>query len=87
MSLTVELTYEMAKLLGTPRFEVEGARTVQDVLAAVRARFQDQGEAFDRMARSAAVALNGVLVSHRHGRATKVQDGDRLGFVKVASGG
>jgi len=87
MSLTVELTYDMAKLLGTPRFEVEGARTVQEVLVAARARFQDQGEAFDRMARSAAVALNGVLVSHRRGPATRVEDGDRVGFVKVASGG
>ena len=87
MSLTVELTYDMAKLLGTQHFEIEGARTIEDVLMAARSRFQDQGEAFDRMAKVAAVALNGVLVSHRQGRATKVQDGDRVGFVKVASGG
>ena len=84
MTITVELTYEMSRLLGIRRFEVEGPQTVQEILRLTRERFGDQAEAFDREARTSVLAVNGVLVNHRKGT---VAPGDRVGFVKTASGG
>ena len=83
----VELTYEMSKELGVPRFDVEGARTVADVVAAARERFGERAETFARLTRVASVAVNGVLVSHRRGMKTALQPGDRVAFVKAAAGG
>ena len=87
MSIRVELTYDMAALLGARHLDLEAARTVQEVLRLTRTRFGDQAEAFDKLTRTAALAVNGVLVSHGRGLKTPVADGDRVGFVKVASGG
>lgn len=86
MSVRVEVTYEMAKALGTERFEVEAA-TVADAVAAARERFADTSVDFDELARRAAVAVNGVLVRHRHRLGTRLADGDTLTFVKAAAGG
>lgn len=86
--ITVELTYDMAKALGgVRRFTVEDARTVADVVAQTRARFGEQGEAFAQLTRVAAVAVNGVLASHRKGMHTQLVDGDTVTFVKAAAGG
>ena len=87
MTVTVELTYDMGKELGESRFELEGVRTVADVLRAARARFGDDAASFERLSSRAAVAVNGVLTSHRRGRKTKLADGDVVTFVKAAAGG
>jgi sulfur carrier protein ThiS len=86
MSITVELTYDMAKFLGSRAFQVQAPATVAGVLQDARGRFGDQGATFDRMAGVAAIAVNGVLVAHRHEGVT-LADGDLVTFVKTASGG
>ena len=87
MSITVELTYDMSKALGTRRFEVEGAATVADVVRLARERFGEQAAGFDRLSRMAAVSVNGVLVTHGRGLRTAVADGDLVMFVKASAGG
>jgi len=87
MSVTVELTYDMSKALGVPRFEVDGARTVADVVRMARDRFGEAGGDFEMLTRVAAVAVNGVLINHRKGMKTHVADGDVVVFVKAAAGG
>lgn len=88
MAITVELTYDMAKALGgVRRFEVADARTVADVVRLTRERFGEQGEAFAKLTRVAAVAVNGVLSNHRRGMSTPVVDGDTVTFLKAAAGG
>lgn len=86
--ITVEVTYDMAKALGgVRRFEVAEARTVADVVRLTRERFGAQGEAFAKLSRVAAVAVNGVLANHRKGMQTPLADGDTVTFVKAAAGG
>ena len=87
MSITVELTYDMSKALGTQRFEVEEARTVQDIVQIARVRFSERGADFEKLSRLAAVAVNGVLVSYRKGMKTPLADGDTVVFLKAAAGG
>jgi len=87
MAITVELTYEMSKAFGEPRFEVAAAPTVADAVAAAALRLGEQGIQFDQLSRVAAVAVNGVLVNHRKGMKTKLSDGDTVAFVKAAAGG
>jgi molybdopterin converting factor small subunit len=87
MSVTVELTYDMSKALGTRRFEVESAATVADAVQRARDRFGESGADFERLTRVAAVAVNGVLVNHRRGMKTSLNDGDVVAFVKSAAGG
>lgn len=86
MSIRVELTYDMSKALGLQSFDIESAATVRDVVEQTETRF-DGGEEFAKLARLAAIAVNGVLISHRKGMKTKLRDGDRVGFVKAAAGG
>ena len=86
MSIRVELTYDMGKVIGEHTFEIDSAATVADVVEQTRARFAG-GEEFAQLARVARVAVNGVLVAHREGMKTKLSDGDRVGFVKAAAGG
>ena len=87
MSVTVEMTYDMGKALGVPRFEVDGARTVADVVQMARDRFGESGHDFEKLTRVAAVAVNGVLINHRRGMKTELDDGDVVVFVKAAAGG
>ena len=87
MSVSVDLTYDMGKLLGATSLEVEGASSVSEVVELAQERFGANGEDFSRLARVAAIAINGVLVNHRRGMKTAVRDGDRVGFVKAAAGG
>ena len=87
MSIRVEVTYDMSKVLGVRSFELESAQTVGDVVEQTRTRFAECADEFDKLVRVAAVAVNGVLVSHRKGMKTPLKDGDRLGFVKAAAGG
>lgn len=87
MSVTVELTYDMSKAYGERRIELPRATTVKDAVAEVQARFRERGQEFTPLSRVAAVAINGVLMNHRKGMKTRLQDGDRLAFVKAASGG
>lgn len=87
MSITVELTYDMSKALGTHRFEVDAAATVADVLAQALQRFGDRAEEFQKLSRVAAIAVNGVLVNHKRGLRTTLADGDTVAFVKAAAGG
>jgi molybdopterin converting factor small subunit len=87
MSITVELTYELGKALGTGRIEVEGAVTVADIVRLTRERLGERAVEFDRLTRMAAVSVNGVLASHRRGLRTPVADGDCVMFVKSSAGG
>jgi len=87
MGITVELTYEMSKVLGAPRFEVDAAPTVADAVELARTRFSDAGADFEKLTRVAAVAVNGVLVNYRRGMKTRLSDGDVVAFVKAAAGG
>ncbi len=87
MSITVELTYDMSKALGAQRFEIEDARTVQDVVQITRARFGERGAEFEKLCRLAAVAVNGVLINHQQGMKTPLTDGDLVVFLKAAAGG
>ncbi len=86
MSIHVELTYDMSKALGMNTFELESAETVREVVAQTEARFEG-GADFAKLARLAAIAVNGVLTNHRKGMKTRLRDGDRVGFVKSSSGG
>jgi len=87
MSVEVQLTYAMAKELGTQRLAVEGAETVADVLRMTRERFAAAPTRYDELTRVAAVAVNGVLVNYKRGAKTPVRDGDTVAFVKAAAGG
>jgi molybdopterin converting factor small subunit len=60
---------------------------VADVLRLTRARFGERAAEFERLTRVAALAVNGVLATHRRGLRTPVADGDRVTFVKAAAGG
>ncbi len=86
MSVTIELTYELSKVLGLRRFAVE-ADSVAEALAQARARFGGQAEAYDRLTRVAALAVNGVLIQYQAGLRTPLGEGDTLTFVKAAAGG
>jgi molybdopterin converting factor small subunit len=85
-SVRVQLTYDMSKALGVERFEVDGVSTVADVVRAAQGRFES-ASSFEELTARAAVAVNGVLVSHRRGMRTELQDGDTVTFVKAAAGG
>ena len=87
MGVRVEVTYDMSKVLGAERFEVDGARSVADVVRLARERFSGRDADFDQLTGRAAVAVNGVLVNHRRGMKTAVVDGDVVAFVKAAAGG
>jgi len=87
VAVTVELTYDMAKVLGARSFEVDGAATVADIVRLTRERFGERAAGFERLTRVAAVSVNGVLATHRRGMRTRVADGDRVMFVKAAAGG
>ncbi|MDG2334362.1 MAG: MoaD/ThiS family protein [Myxococcota bacterium] len=87
MSITVQLTYDMAREVGSPTIQVSGAETVSDVLKLTRERFSQDEENYAQLTRVAALAINGVLINYRRGKKTKVQDGDRVSFVKAAAGG
>jgi molybdopterin converting factor small subunit len=86
MSIRVELTYDMSKALGLQSFDIESPATVRDVVEQTETRFEG-GEEFAKLARLAAIAVNGVLINYRKGMKTKLRDGDRVGFVKAAAGG
>jgi sulfur carrier protein ThiS len=87
MTVTVELTYDLAQLLGTQRLELADAATVAEALDQVRGRFGDRGADFDRLSRGTALAVNGVLIIHRQHLGSALEPGDRLSFLKPASGG
>ena len=87
MSVTVELSYDMSKAFGARRVEVTDAATVQDAVTKVDSLFQEKGQEFRQLSKVVAVAVNGVLVNHRKGMKTKLSDGDKVSFVKAASGG
>lgn len=87
MSITVEVTYDMSKALGTSSFEVDDARTVKDVVRLARSKFSERGADFEKLTRVAAVAVNGVLVNHQRGMSTPIADGDTVAFLKAAAGG
>jgi molybdopterin converting factor small subunit len=87
MSITVELTYDMSKALGVRSFDLEGARTVQDVVRITRDKFGERGADFEKLSRVAAVVVNGVLINHQEGMNTAVADGDTVAFLKAAAGG
>jgi molybdopterin converting factor small subunit len=87
VSITVELTYDMAKALGTPQLQLEGAATVADAVRLARERFSEGDPVFDQLSRVTALAVNGVLVNYRKGMRTRLADGDVVAFVKAAAGG
>ena len=86
MGIRVELTYDMSKVLGLIRFELDSAATVRDVVDQTESRFE-AGADFAKLARHTAIAVNGVIVSHKKGMKTRLVDGDRVGFVKASAGG
>lgn len=87
MSVTVELTYDMGKAIGVRSLTLDDAATVADVMRLTKQRCQEAGADYDHLTRVAAVAVNGVLMSYRKGRRTKLADGDTVAFVKAAAGG
>jgi molybdopterin converting factor small subunit len=87
MSITVELTYDMSKALGVRSFEIDGARTVQDIVRITRDKFGERGTDFEKLTRVAAVVVNGVMINHRKGMNTALADGDTVVFLKAAAGG
>ena len=87
MSITVELTYDLAKALGTRRLELEGTPTLRQVLALTRERFGAEGATFDQLTRVTALVVNGVIASRTHSLDTPLQDRDRVSFLKAAAGG
>jgi molybdopterin converting factor small subunit len=87
MSITVELTYDMSKALGVRRFEVDAVPTVAEAVKMAGDRFRESGADFEKLTRVAAVAVNGVLVNHRRGMKTRLDDGDVVAFVKPSAGG
>lgn len=87
MSITVEVTYDMSKVLGVDTFELERAANVAEVVQATRQRFGSKGDEFEKLTRVAAIAVNGVLVNYRKGIKTPVEAGDTVAFVKAAAGG
>ncbi len=87
MGIRVELTYDMAKALGEPSFEVPAAGSVSEVVEEARERLEAKGAAVDELTQRAALAVNGVLVNHRKGMKTALRDGDVVAFVKAAAGG
>ena len=87
MGITIQLTYDMSKVLGAARIEIEGAGSVGQAVAQVQQRFGEDSERFAQLTRVAAVAVNGVLVNHRRGMRTPLADGDVVAFVKAAAGG
>lgn len=87
MSITVELTYDLAKALGEPRLEVPAPATLQEVHRLTRERFGAQTDLFDKPTRLTALVVNSVLVKHRHGLDAPLSDGDRVSFLKAAAGG
>lgn len=84
MRVTVEPTYQMSKVLGLDRFEVEDVETVAEAVDKARERLGDE---FEKLTRVTAIAVNGVLVNHKRGMKTRLSDGDVVGFVKAAAGG
>ncbi len=87
MSITVELTYDLAKALGSRRLELEGTPTLRQVLTLTRDRFGAEGAAFDRLTRVTALVVNGVIASRTHSLDIPLQAGDRVSFLKAAAGG
>jgi len=87
MNVTVDLSYDMSKTFGARRIDVADAATVKDAVDQVRARFAEQGKEFAPLSRVTAVAVNGVLISHRKGMRTRLSDGDTVAFVKATAGG
>ena len=87
MSVTIQLTYDMSKVLGAARVEIDGARDVAEAIAQVRSRFGEAGGEFEKLTRVTAVAVNGVLASYQRGTKTPLEDGDVVAFVKAAAGG
>jgi len=84
MKVTLEPTYDMSKALGVDSLELENVRTVADVVEQAKRRI---GPDFDKHARVAGIAVNGVLVNYRRGLKTKLTDGDIVSFVKASAGG
>ena len=67
---------------------MNGAQTVQDVVRLTREQFgAERAEAFEKLTRVAAVAVNGVLTNHKQGMKTTLADGDTVAFLKAAAGG
>ncbi len=87
MPICVEVTYDMSKELGVRRFEVDEAKTVSEAMRLTRERFGEAGDRFEQLTRVAAVAVNGVLVNHRKGMKTRLDDGDTVTFLKASAGG
>jgi thiamine biosynthesis protein ThiS len=87
MSITIELTYDMAKALGVRRFAIDAPANLNDVHRLTRERFGELGETFDRLTRVTALVVNGVLVNPKRWRQTPLEDGDRVSFLKAAAGG
>ena len=84
MRVTVELTYDMSKDLGVDTLEMEGVRTVAELVDKAKAQV---GPGFEQHTRLAAIAVNGMLVNHKKGMKTKLADGDVVAFVKASAGG
>ena len=87
MSVTIELSYDMSKALGARRLEIENPGRVREAVAEVERRFGERGADFSGLSKVTSVAINGVLMNHRRGMKTKLEDGDIVAFVKAASGG
>lgn len=87
MSVTVELTYDMAQELGQRQIDIPSAQTVADAIRLTKARFSDDSDQFNQLTRVTAIAVNGVLIRYKKGMRTRLRNGDIVSFVKAAAGG
>ena len=87
MSVTVEFSYDMSKALGERRLVIPNPGRVREVIAEVERVFVEKGVDFSALSKVTSIAINGVLMNHRRGVKTKLEDGDVVAFVKAASGG
>ena len=87
MSVTVEFSYDMSKALGERRLAIPNPGRVREVIAEVERVFAEKGADFSALSKVTSIAINGVLMNHRRGMKTKLEDGDVVAFVKAASGG
>ena len=84
MRVSVELTYDMSKVVGVDRFDLEDVHNVAELVERAKSRV---GPEFDSLVKLAAVAVNGILVNYKKGKRTKLADGDVVSFVKASAGG
>lgn len=81
----ISTTYkpELSKLVGASSEEYD-ADTVKDVLKHIKAR---HGKEAYKLAKSLLITVNGLSIQTEHYFATRLSEGDVVGFFPLAAGG